>query len=178
MKHLKLRWFSHNRYLILMVKNMDMSKTKEVISLIANVGVIGSIVFLGIEMQQNTDMMQSQTRNSIVENQLSFYESIVENADFAEISSDFRADPNAYLLGSSERFRYVFYVMSQFRMWENEWYQFKKGLFDANEFDSRVVTWKRNINVEIRKEIWFTQRESYSKDFSDYLNSIIEEPTL
>jgi hypothetical protein len=97
MKHLKLRWFSHNRYLILMVKNMDMSKTKEVISLIANVGVIGSIVFLGIEMQQNTDMMQSQTRNSIVENQLSFYESIVENADFAEISSDFRADPNAYL---------------------------------------------------------------------------------
>ena len=68
--------------------------------------------------------------------------------------------------------------MSQFRMWENEWYQFKKGLFDASEFDSRVVTWKRNINVEIRKEIWFTQRESYSKDFSDYLNSIIEEPTL
>ena len=177
MKHLKLRWFSHNRYLILMVKNMDMSKAKEVISLIANVGVIGSIVFLGIEMQQNTDMMQSQTRNSIVENQLSFYESIVDNADFAEIATDFRADPNAYPLGSSERFRYVFYVMSQFRMWENEWYQFKKGLFDANEFDSRVVTWKRNINVEIKKEIWFTQRESYSKDFSDYLNSIIEEPT-
>ena len=27
------------------------------VSLIANIGVIGSIVFLGLEMQQNTEMM-------------------------------------------------------------------------------------------------------------------------
>ena len=155
---------------------MDMSKAKEAISLIANIGVIGSIVFLGIEMQQNTDMMQSQTRNSIVENQLTFYELIVDNADFSEIASDFRINPNAYPIDSSERFRYVFYTLSQFRMWENEWYQFQKGLFDANEFQSRVVTWQRNMDVEAKKEIWLTQRDAWSKDFRDYLNSIIEEP--
>ena len=155
---------------------MDVSKAKEAISLIANIGVIGSIVFLGIEMQQNTDMMQSQTRNSIVENQLTFYELVVDNADFSEIASDFRRNPNAYPIDSSERFRYVFYTLSQFRMWENEWYQFQKGLFDANEFQSRVVTWQRNMDVEAKKEIWLTQRDAWSKDFRDYLNSIIEEP--
>ena len=53
---------------------MKISAINEGVSLIANIGVIGSIVFLGLEMQQNTEMMQSQTRNSIVENQLSFYE--------------------------------------------------------------------------------------------------------
>ena len=155
---------------------MDVSKAKEAISLIANIGVIGSIVFLGIEMQQNTDMMQSQTRNSIVENQLTFYELVVDNADFSEIASDFRTNPNAYPIDSSERFRYVFYTLSQFRMWENEWYQFQKGLFDANEFQSRVVTWQRNMDVEAKKEIWLTQRDAWSKGFRDYLNSIIEEP--
>jgi hypothetical protein len=40
-----------------------MTKVQELISLIASAGVIASIIFLGIEVQQNTDMMQSQTRN-------------------------------------------------------------------------------------------------------------------
>ncbi|MFL2839637.1 MAG: hypothetical protein ACJZ83_12410 [Pseudohongiellaceae bacterium] len=34
---------------------MKISAFNEVVSLIANIGVIGSIVFLGLEMQQNTE---------------------------------------------------------------------------------------------------------------------------
>ena len=67
---------------------MKISAINESVSLIANIGVIASIVFLGLEMQQNTAMMQSQTRNSIVENQLGLYELAIENAiflPFAEI---------------------------------------------------------------------------------------------
>ena len=62
---------------------MKISAINEGVSLIANIGVIGSIVFLGLEMQQNRQMMQSQTRNSIVENQLSFYERGIENSEIS-----------------------------------------------------------------------------------------------
>ena len=58
---------------------MKISAINEGVSLIANIGVIGSIVFLGLEMEQNTAMMQSQTRNSIAENQLSLYQTAIEN---------------------------------------------------------------------------------------------------
>ena len=51
---------------------MKIQKINEAVSLIANIGVIASIIFLGVEMQQNTDMMRSQTRNSMTENQMSF----------------------------------------------------------------------------------------------------------
>ena len=37
---------------------MKISAINEGVSLIANIGVIGLIVFLGLEMQQNTAMMQ------------------------------------------------------------------------------------------------------------------------
>ena len=63
---------------------MKISAINEGVSLTANIGVIESIIFLGLEMQQNTAMMQSQTRNSIVGNQLSFYERIIENPEVAE----------------------------------------------------------------------------------------------
>jgi len=40
------------------------------LSLLANVGVIAGIVFLAIEIRQNTEMVESQTRDSITEKQI------------------------------------------------------------------------------------------------------------
>ena len=115
---------------------MKISAINEGVSLIANIGVIGSIIFLGLEMQQNTEMMQSQTRNSIVENQLSFYERGIENSELADIRDSLNSDSN---IEATERFQYTLYIMSQLRMWENEFYQFKIGLFESDEFEARTV---------------------------------------
>ena len=49
---------------------MNLTKANEIISFIANVGVIGSILFLGLEMRQNTEMIRSQTRDAITEKQM------------------------------------------------------------------------------------------------------------
>ena len=156
---------------------MNMTKVQELISLIASAGVIASIIFLGIEVQQNTDMMQSQTRNSIVENQLSFYEGIIDNPELAVITNELRKDADFYASGSPERMRYHFFAMSQFRMWENEWYQYQKGLFDQKEFDSRVNTWKTNIVVPINVITWTNIRGDFSEDFRNYLNAIMQSGT-
>ena len=102
---------------------MKISAINESVSLIANIGVIGSILFLGLEMQQNTEMMQSQTRNSIVENQLSFYERGIENNDFAKVIAEKRLDPSLYPFESPKGFQYALFVASLLRMWENEFYQ-------------------------------------------------------
>ena len=87
------------------------SSVHEGISIIANIGVVVSIAFLGIEMQQNTAMMQSQTRNSIVENQLSFYERGIDNSEFAEVITKLRLDENAYPTGSTERYQYSLFII-------------------------------------------------------------------
>lgn len=152
---------------------MNMSKANELLSLTANVGVIASIIFLGVEMQQNTDMMKSQTRNSIVENQLTFYKGVIDNPDFAAVVNDLRLDAELYQPGSTERIQYHFFAMSQFSMWENEWYQYKMGLFDEEEFNSRVNTWKTNIKVSINQNIWKSIRNDFSEDFRVHLNNLI-----
>ena len=156
---------------------MKISAVNESVSLIANIGVIASIVFLGLEMQQNTAMMQSQTRNSIVENQLTFYERIIDNYDFARIESEFRADPDIdpYPTGSPERFQYTLYVASQLRMWENEFYQYQIGLFDSDEFEARTNLWRAQISNPTKLESWRGQERSFAPDFRNYLNEIIAE---
>ena len=81
---------------------MKISTINDVISIIANIGVIASIVFLGFEMRQNSSMMLSQTRNEMTQNQMETQLAVVENSDYAKIHNALRADPNAFPVGSSE----------------------------------------------------------------------------
>lgn len=154
---------------------MKISSVNEGFSIIANIGVIASIVFLAVELQQNTNMMESQTRNSIVENQLSFYERGILNSEFAEVANRLRREPDAYPDGSTEYFQYQLFVLSQLRMWENEFFQFQKGLFEADEFDARTNTWRFNIGLTSIREAWERQQDQFAPSFRDYLNEIIEE---
>lgn len=157
---------------------MKISAINEGVSFVANIGVIASIVFLGLEMQQNTEMMQSQTRNSIMENQLSFYERAIENNEFAKVIAERRLNPNSYPAGSAESFQYLLFIASQQRMWENEFYQYQVGLFDQDEFDARTNLWRREIAIEANLQGWRRAEDSYSPEFRDFLNEIISEISL
>ena len=154
------------------------SSVHEGISIIANIGVVVSIAFLGIEMQQNTAMMQSQTRNSIVENQLSLYERGITNSEFAEVASKLRSDPKSYADISPERFQYALFVLSQLRIWENEFFQYQKGLFETDEFEARTNTWKVNISIMSTLNVWRNNETQFAPRFRNYLNDIINEQSL
>ena len=133
---------------------MNLSKANEIISLIANIGVIASIIFLGLEMSQNTDMMRSQTRNAMTENQMNFFEGIIESRNFAETFIAIREDSDNFPTGTPERMQYTFFFLTQLRMWENEWYQYQQNLFDAAEFESRLELWNFSMNFQINREVW------------------------
>ena len=170
---------------------MKISAINEGVSLIANIGVIGSIVFLGLEMQQNTAMMQSQTRNSIVENQLSFYERGIENPELADIrlrlgngeipessALSLGVDENYYPLvpvEETERFQYTFFLLSELRMWENEFYQYQIGLFDSAEFEARTNAWRGQMSWAANIVIWRRTENAFAEDFRVYLNELIDE---
>jgi hypothetical protein len=50
-----------------------MSKINERLTLVANLSVVVGIVFLAVEMRQNTAAIQAQTRDSITEKQMEFF---------------------------------------------------------------------------------------------------------
>ena len=151
---------------------MKISAINEGVALIANIGVIGSIIFLGFEMQQNTEMMQSQTRNSIVENQLSFYERAIENPEVAKIRERINSDVE---IEETERFQYTFFMLSELRIWENEFYQYQIGLFESDEFEARTKAWRGQMSMDANIVIWRRTENAFAEDFRVYLNEIIDE---
>ena len=151
---------------------MKISAINEGVSLIANIGVIGSIIFLGLEMQQNTEMMQSQTRNSIAENQLSLYQTAIETPELFDIVHRLNSNLD---VERTERGQMDWWAFSLLRMWENEFYQHELGLFESDEFEARTNFWKGVLGSDYNLEHWIRSQGSFDPDFRVYLNEIIDE---
>ena len=151
---------------------MKISALNEGVSLIANIGVIGSIIFLGLEMRQNTEMMQSQTRNSIVENQLSVYEKMIENPELFDIADKRSANLD---VADAERQQLHVFILSQLRIWENEFYQYQIGLYAAEEFDARKIWWGKIMRRPVNLQTWRVEQETFYPDFRIYMNELLDE---
>lgn len=145
------------------------------LTLLANFGVIAGIVFLAIEIRQNTEMVQSQTRDSITEKQIAVFGWFATSTENMRIR--LKGDQLDLAPGSPEESQYGWMIAGNLRLWENEWYQYQQGLFEPGEFEPRIYIWKKMINdAPGIKRMWGMQRESYSPEFKALIDSLITEP--
>ncbi len=152
---------------------MKLSNLNEWLTLLANVGVLAGIVFLGMEMQQNTQMMRAQTRDSVTDKLMNWYMDISTDLYAAEILV--KGNTGETLEGAEFR-SYEFMILSNLRMWENEWYQYQIGLFEQAEFEPRLVGWGNLVrNIPGYTLIWERNRDTFSPEFRDQIDSLIAD---
>jgi len=150
---------------------MTLSKLNESLTLLANIGVIAGIVFLAVEVQQNTSMMQAQTRDAMTEKLVDWYAAISSSEFTVQSFWNSRAGtPGSEL----EQRAFLFMALGNIRIWENEWYQFQNGLFDETEFEARIKQWPSVINAPGYRRAWEATKETHSPDFVEYIDSLLE----
>ena len=142
-----------------------MEKLNHWLSLIANLGVILGIVFLAVEIQQNTNALRAQTRDSISHRQVEWFTNIGSNQYAAATLQKGSRSTDPLELNDAQSLSFMFLVQSNMRMWENEYYQYKIGLFDDKEFEPRLERWKFITRAPGRREVWQSVRSGYSPDF-------------
>jgi len=134
------------------MRNVDVGQT---VQILANVGVIAGIVFLGLEVQQNNDLLDSQARqnrlNGARELNAAIYD---EETGLGRVIAKARSGAE---LTEDEAFRLDRYLVTVILSWEY-WYQdFSDGIIDDEELRYRgwsgifydvlpermVATWER-----------------------------------
>ena len=60
-------------------------------------------------------------------------------------------------------------------MWENEFLQYKQGLFEAKEFEARLEMWRTTIIIPPYLVLWESQRYSFSPSFVEFVDTLITE---
>ena len=153
---------------------MNLDNFNKWLTLIANVGVLVGIIFLAIEVQQNSRMMQAQTRDSIA-GKLSDYYKDIGSSEYASnlYFQGIRGDLETFAGPESLSFRFL--VNSNLRLWENEFYQYKAGLFGEEDFVARSSTWPDVIGFPGFMQEWVRNRRAFEPEFREYVNSLLEE---
>jgi hypothetical protein len=114
-------------------------KINKWLTLLANLAVIAGIVFLAIELNQNSRMMQTQTRNAVTESILNFQIN-AETAGLRDIAQKGTKDPAS--LTADEAGKLAQLYVSNLRLWENIHYQYRNGVFDEAEFTAERNSWR------------------------------------
>ena len=157
---------------------MNFDRLNQWLMIAANLGVLAGILFLAIEIEQNTTMTRAQTRDAMTEKQMAYYELVINNVEAENLVR--RSGNISELDRTSDEFRkYVFIFLTQLRMWENELYQYRQGLFDTEEFQSRLYLWGDTMSRdsptgEVRRQIWESQIPNFSADFVETISAELE----
>ena len=138
---------------------IDIKQTVEVIGLVS---VVASLTFVGFEIRQNTVVARAQARDSISDKLINWELMVATDQAASEVwSKGNRGDP---LERDGEYSSYQLIVNAQFSMWENEFYQYKLGLFEEEEFIARMVRWERSIvGLAGYRDQWNRQRNVYER---------------
>lgn len=147
-----------------------MSKVSNWMNFSASVAVIMGIIFLGLEIRQNTEMMRSQTRDAISEKQMMFSEWVATEMDLAVAIAKVNAGEP---LDPGERMMHAYFLAGVWREWENSHYQFQQGLFDRDEFEPRMERWRSTMRVKAVRDSWIATRMNYSPAFRAEVDEIV-----
>ena len=144
------------------------------LTLVANIGVVAGIVFLAIELQQNTDMMRAQTRQAISESSNIINTVISNDMEIAQvIAKGIRGDLEQSL--TAEWGVFQAFVKIQLTNPENELYQYEQGLFEEDEFRARQQVLRRTMTNPSYRLVWEGSKETYSNGFRESLDRILIE---
>ena len=152
------------------MKRIDLGQK---ITILANVGVIAGIIFLGFELAQNQRAILAQTRNEMTRTIIDLAQAHM-NQPTAGIILRGNAGES---LSDEESFQFSLWASSWLRFYENVTYQYRQGLFDEEEWRAQREIMGRRLNTQSGLRMSFcSNREVYSRNMVDIVDELLEVP--
>ncbi len=152
---------------------MTLSDLANLAQIFIALAVVGSLIFVGLEIRQNTKSARSSTLQLNADHWLNYF-AIISDPKFIDIYAKGS-------LGSDDldqnQFRQFFLLCrATFMGMENQHYQFQNGLLDSDTYAGYQVTIREQIHAfpGIRA-MWQLVRHSYGADFAAFVDKEIAE---
>jgi hypothetical protein len=108
---------------------MNTSKLADIAEITSSIAILMTLVFLVVQMQQNTEAVQSNSRQAILSEELQY---IFKQLDNPSLTGN-RYKPQ---LTDDEKIQLHFSYIAFFRMREIQWLQFQNGVLDGTTWEA------------------------------------------
>lgn len=149
---------------------MRLTNLNEWLSLAANLGVLAGILFLVVEVSQNTRAINNESSWARVSVANDTYTMLVENEEIAELMIKYRSNPNVMDLPATPevlRYRYLIEMLSR----QNE----ARFLTRSDDLANIKSSTLRYLQYPGSREVYKSQLDLLTSEYRDFVISLIEE---
>lgn len=143
---------------------------------VAAVGVILSLVFLAIQLRQNTMAVRSSSIQNLVQSLSATAQVNVDNEYLVPIMLKARTDPHG--LTEEERARLHFWFIMSIRRFEGVYFQRKLGLVDSEIIDGFERSHLSIIASKSGRAWWAEGKKIFNSGFVSYIELRLGEGDL
>ena len=144
------------------MKKIDLGQT---IAILANLGVVAGIVFLGLELRQNNLYLQEEARNVLFQNRL---DAALLGATDPEVARIWNWQETDEPLSELDKRRRGELIHANFLRWQHDYQSVQRGTLDLEDVSAvgmRAI-WRITPGID---EVWEQRKARYSRDFVDWL---------
>lgn len=152
---------------------MNWEAVGAIANLLAAVGVIATLIYLSIQIRQNTKAVRSSSIQNLVQSFSTTAQAAVENGYIIPLLLKGNAGGDA--LTEEERARLHFWFIMTFRRFEGVYFQRDLGIVDAEVIDGFERSHIANLASKSAQEWWSSSKEIFNSGFVSYLEELLEK---
>ena len=138
----------------------------QIITILANIGVIAGIVFLGYELRQNNELMAAEIRAARNNRVLGVSAMVASDVGLADLLM--RAK-NGEMLSEADEFRVISFNVWRLRGQEAFFNEYQAGAVESIPLDE----WRRRFNADLygalQSKTWARTRRYLNEDFAQFM---------
>ena len=127
------------------------------------IGLIASLVFVGMEIRQNTAVARAQSRQGLTENYLEYNMTLAADADLFDLH--YRMWVLEDVLEEADQARARRTMFTSLRMLENVFLQVDDGVVDESVFQSYGWVDRDDFRTGVFRDWWGQSRNRFNLDF-------------
>ena len=152
---------------------MDWEAVGAVGEILGAVAVVATLGYVAVQIRQNTAMLNSTARQSLVDNDRHSIAAVLEHPDLFEKLG------KAEELSAQDQIRYSAIWILDLRNREFEFFQYKAGILDEAAWRSYQETLHYSFGTERDRRWWEKMgRESFDAEFVTMVDEFIREAPL
>ena len=153
---------------------MNTERLNKWLSLIANLGVVVGLIFLGFEIRHNTQATIASASEEITDQSLEYFSLGIDNQIVAQALYKRASGGELSGLEEDQLERHQYY---NFRVFQNVYLQYRRGFLDEDEWAvyQRVIA-SRLVNDPYARKMWTETPGSWNIFFQSEVDSLLESP--
>jgi len=142
-------------------------------NLLAEVGVIATLIYLAIQIRQNTKAVRSSSIQNLVQSFSTTAQAAVENEYIIPLL--LKANAGSEALTQEERARVHFWFIMTFRRFEGVYLQRDLGIVDAEVIDGFERSHIAILASKSAQQWWTDSKEIFNSGFVSYLEELLKK---